>query len=433
MKYTAMQAWQLKNFGMKTYFMNEDGEVKNTAVNVGCMGCGKTYSTMQAFGLYLLKLKRLSYSNLGFILMGRTRDIVQKVMCNQLAELFGSDFHFDNSRKSGFTCNARLFGFPIYIVGVNDTTSEERNRGLSNIVGIIVEELALINHDEYLKFKGRLRNNIDLPEEFANPWVIANTNPEAPTNWVLKDIQAGKIKLIQWKHKDAGWKGFAAKMRSLKEDLADNPAFYERYVLGRWKVAEGLVFSCFRENRNVIKEVNGGSDVTVDYNYVQRSWISIDYGSNHKTSVQVHHITYQGIRLIERNKTFERTSISKIVDYMLEQYDNVRSLSNIRPVNIYVDSAAQAVIDECRDRGVEALNAKKDVAAGIAYVNDLFESGQLLILLNDGTQELIDEIYSYKYDDREKAKDGAVIKIGDDCCDALRYGVYSDAKYNGLI
>lgn len=423
MKYTAMQAWQLKNFGMKTYFMNEDGEVKNTAVNVGCMGCGKTYSTMQAFGLYLLKLKRLGYSNLGFILMGRTRDIVQKVMCNQLAELFGSDFRFDNSRKSGFTCNARLFGFPIYIVGVNDTTSEERNRGLSNIVGIIVEELALINHDEYLKFKGRLRNNIDLPEEFANPWVIANTNPEAPTNWVLKDIQAGKIKLIQWKHKDAGWKGFAAKMKSLKEDLADNPAFYERYVLGRWKVAEGLVFSCFNAKKNVIEG-------DIDYSYVLRSWIAVDYGSNHKTSVQVHHMLKTGIRIVETNVTFTRTSVSTICNKIEELYDEQLSLNHVKTINIYVDGAAQAVVDQLREDGITALNAKKDVMPGNTYVNEQFNSGMLIILLNEGTQELIDEIYGYKYKETPNAKDGEVVKIDDDCCDAMRYGVYSDAKYN---
>lgn len=429
MAYTAMQKWQLNNFGKKTYFMNADGDLLDQVVNCGCMGCGKTYNIMEAFGYYLIGLKQQGYSDLSYVLIGKTYNAIKKNMLNVLSKLFGDDFKYDHSTKNGQVCDARLFGFPIFLVALNDVNAETRIRGLSGITGAILDEHVLIAEDAYALILSRIRGGQELPDEYMNNWLVSSTNPDSPSHWLLKNyIQKGLVKLIQWHHRDAGWAGFKQYMERLKRAYRHMPAFYERYVLGRWKAAEGLVFSSFNAKVNVVDD---GS--IVDYNYVQRSWISIDYGSNHKTSVQVHHITYQGIRLIERNKTFERTSISKIVDYMLKQYDNVRSLNNIRPVNIYVDSAAQAVIDECRDRGVEALNAKKDVTAGNAYVNALFEAGQLIILLNEGTQELIDEIYSYKYDDREKAKDGAVVKIGDDCCDALRYGVYSDAKYNGLI
>lgn len=424
-----MQAWQLNNFGKQAYFTNADGELMDQAVNVGCMGCGKTHTIMEAFGLYCLQLREEGYRDFRFALVGKTLNAIKKNMLNVLSQLYGDNFKYDHSTSSGQVCDARLFGFPLFFVPLNDTHAEARIRGLSDITGVILDEHVLIPEDQYALLLGRIRSERKLPYPYMNEWLISSTNPDSPSHWLLKNyINKGAVKLIQWHHRDAGWSGFKNYITRLAKMYRHMPAFFQRYILGRWTVAEGLVFSAFNAKVNVVDD---GS--AVDYNYVQRSWISIDYGSNHKTSVQVHHITYQGIRLIERNKTFERTSISKIVDYMLEQYDNVRSLSNIRPVNIYVDSAAQAVIDECRDRGVEALNAKKDVTAGNAYVNALFEAGQLIILLNEGTQELLDEIYSYKYDDRENAKDGAVVKIGDDCCDALRYGVYSDAKYNGLI
>lgn len=430
MGYTAMQKWQLNNFGKKTYFMTRDGDLLDQAVNIGCMGCGKTHELMEAFGYYLLKLRELGYKDMHYVLVGRTQDAVKKNMANVLAKLFGTDFKYDHSTSSGIVCNARLFGFPLFFIGVNDTNAESRIRGLSDITGMILDEHVLIPEEQYILILTRLRGGPDLPDEYMKNWMISSTNPDSPSHWLLKNyIQPGLVKVIQWHHRDAGWNGFEQYMKRIKLRFLHMPAFYERYVLGRWKAAEGLVFSAFNPKLNTVEG-------NVDFNYVKRSWISIDYGSNHKTSIQVHHMFVTGIRVIEKNITFTRTSVSRICQAVMDELEYIMNNTHKqqRDINIYVDSAAQAVIDELRDTwGVDALNAKKDVAAGIEYVNSQFDNGMLIILHNDGTQELVDEIYTYKYKDKDGAKDNEVVKINDDCCDAMRYGVYSDAKYNNAL
>lgn len=429
MKYTPMQAWQLNNFGKQAYFTNVDGELLDQAVNVGCMGCGKTHTIMEAFGLYCLQLREEGYRDFRFALVGKTLNAIKKNMLNVLSQLYGDNFKYDHSTSSGQVCDARLFGFPLFFVPLNDTHAEARIRGLSDITGVILDEHVLIPEDQYALLLGRIRSERKLPYPYMNEWLISSTNPDSPSHWLLKNyINKGAVKLIQWHHRDAGWSGFKNYITRLAKMYRHMPAFYQRYILGRWTTAEGLVFTCFSP-RNV-------TEGNVDFNYVKRSWISIDYGSNHKTSIQVHHMLVTGIRVIEKNITFTRTSVSRICQAVMDELEYVMENTHKqqRDINIYVDSAAQAVIDELRDTwGVDALNAKKDVAAGIEYVNSQFDNGMLIILLNAGTQELIDEIYTYKYKDKEGAKDNDVVKINDDCCDAMRYGVYSDAKYNNAL
>ena len=424
MSYTAMQAWQLANFGKKTYFMNSDGDLLDQAVNIGCMGCGKTYNIMESFGYYLLSLKELGYKDLKYVLIGKTYNAIKKNMLNVLSKLYGSDFRYDHSTKEGMVCDARLFGFPLFFIPLNDSQAETRIRGLSDITGAILDEHVLIPEEQYVLILSRIRGGADLPPEYMNNWLISSTNPDSPSHWLLKNyIQKGLIKVIQWRHRDAGWNGFHLYMERIKRTYRHMPAFYERYVLGRWKAAEGLVFSAFNAKMNVVEG-------NIDYNYVLRSWISVDYGSNHKTSVQVHHMLTTGIRVVSQNVTFTRTSVSAICRRIASLLDEQRAYNSNKTINIYVDSAAQSIIDELREMQIDALNAKKDVIPGNTYVNEQFDSCMLIILLNEGTQELIDEIYGYKYKTAPNAKDGEVVKIDDDCCDALRYGVYSDAKYN---
>lgn len=423
MQYTAMQAWQINNFGKLPYFTNEDGDVFDQVVNTACMGVGKTYTLMEAFGYYLLGLREQGYTDLNYVLIGKTYNAIKKNMLNVLANLFGNDFRYDHSTKDGTVCDCRLFGFPIFLIPLNDANAESRIRGLSNITGAILDEHVLITEEAYILILSRIRGGKELPAGYMNNWLVSSTNPDSPSHWLLKNyILKGLVKTIQWHHRDAGWDGFIQYMERIKRTYRHMPAFYERYVLGRWKAAEGLVWSAFSK-ANI-------AEGAIDYSYVLRSWISIDYGSNHKTSVQVHHYMTTGMRVVSQNITFTRTSVSTICRKAAELLDEQREYNRNKQINIYVDSAAQAVIDELREMHIDALNAKKEVIPGNTYVNEQFSSGMLIILLNDGTQELIDEIYGYKYKTAPTAKDGDVVKIDDDCCDALRYGVYSDAKYN---
>ena len=46
-------------------------------------------------------------------------------MLNVFSELFGEDFKYDHSLKDGFSCDGRLFGFPLIYVPLNDVNAFE--------------------------------------------------------------------------------------------------------------------------------------------------------------------------------------------------------------------------------------------------------------------------------------------------------------------
>ena len=416
--YSLMQLWQIKHFGRKEYFKIA-GKNNKAVVNVGPMGVGKTYIIMVAFGLYILRLKELGYTDLRFALVGKTYNAIKRNMLNVLSANFGNDFKYDHSTKDGISCDGRLFGVPLFFIPLNDVNAESRIRGLTDINGCIIDELTLITEDQYALLLSRIRGGIDLPEPFVNNWVIASTNPDSPKHWLLVNyILTGLIKEIAWKCRDASWPGFKEYMSLIKRTYRHLQAFYQRYVLGRWSMAEGLVFNAFDPKYNVVVG-------DVDYAHINRTIITCDYGSNHKTAVHVINLTYFGVYIVSRTFNWQRTAISTIADNIADIYEE--ELKHCNNVTIYCDPAAASLKDEIRKHQLEVLNAKNDVASGIAFVNNLFTNRQLIILSNEGTEQLVTEIYGYKY-----KKDGSddVVKIDDDNCDALRYGVYSDYCFN---
>ena len=93
-------------------------------------------------------------------------------------------------------------------------------------------------------------------------------------------------------------------------------------------------------------------------------------------------------------------------------------------INFYCDTARPDLIQSMRTAGLRALNARKDVMAGIAEVASLYKQKRLFIV-KENVRRFPDEIYGYVW------KEGAdePVKENDDVQDAIRYGIYSDLKY----
>ena len=432
-QHSLLQLWTIKNFGKRCYFTMPSKPYNRRVVNVGPAGVGKTRSILEAFGIYLMNLKEKGYTKLNFALIGRTLSTIKKNMGNVLSELFGEDFRYDHSLINGTVVDARLFNYPLFFIPLNDANSEIRIRGLSAICGAVLDEHTALTEEQYSLILFRIRGGLQLPEPYVNNWLVSSTNPDSPSHWLKKNyIDKELIKVINWRCQDANWDGFKEYMDDQKKQNRHDKTRYERFVLGRWSFTEGLVFSSFRP-KNIVEG-------QVDYSQIKRTYLGVDYGSNHKTAIVVCHTTYQNVRIVSQVYNFERTAISDIANKIAELIDNeIAALLPYRQtvfghskvtINVFIDPAAQALADELRKLGIDPINGKNSHKDGIVFVNAQFNDCLLYILRNEGTQLLIDEIYNYKYNPSEKAKDGEVIKLNDDNCDGLRYAVYTDHCYN---
>lgn len=415
MGYSRKQLQVIKTFGKSC--------TPKFVLHSGPFGCGKTYSLAVAFGVYCLQLRNIGIKGLNFVLLGKTQQTVKKNICNVLSKVFGSDFRYDSSMKSGVIKDAVLFEQNLYIIGLNDTSSESKFRGISDIMGVLHDEAVLCTQEQFDYIMGRLRgeHNKNMPPEYLQQWYIGSTNPDSPKHFLLEYIKKGLLDMIQWHMEDAAWDGAEEYYEREKLLYKDNPSFYARYLLGEWVAADRMVYPMFNPKKHV------ADNVEIDYKAMRRNFISIDYGSDHPTAVLLISVNWQNIYIISKEYKFRNTAPSDIVQHIGLMIQFLID-SGSHCSGVYVDPSSVAIKDELKKHGIEYMNALNEHQAGIGFIQTLMALGRLIIL--DCCENLIGELYSYVYKDNNSGKD-EVVKVDDDFCDSMRYGCYTDSVLKG--
>lgn len=235
-------------------------------------------------------------------------------------------------------------------------------------------------------------------------------NPGSPQHWFYKEW------ILRHKERNALYLHFV---------MADNPGlsqktleryqtmfsgvFHERYILGRWVVAEGLVYPNFGESHIVDSLPERG-----------RYYISIDYGTQNPFSAglwcyadgvatRVREYYYSG-----RDTAVQRTD----EDYC----DAVEALAEDLPIeSIIVDPSAASFIAALRRRGrFTVRKAKNEVLDGIRLVAAYLQTNRIKI--HRSCADAIREFGIYRWDDNasRRGKD-TVVKENDHAMDDIRY------------
>lgn len=422
-------------------------------VHSGPFGVGKTRCLVEAFGLYCLRLKELGTTGLTFVLAGKTQQAVKRNMGNVLAGLFGQDFCYFKGNKDGLDRDAILFGQNIYIIGFNDAASREKFQGITDIMGILHDECTLCTQEQFDYAQGRLRGEVNqeqdndsliegdeyievessedwiksgaikLPDGTVPMWYVGSCNPDVPTHFIKKYIEDGLLVNVKWYMKDAIWKGAKDYYQKLALQYKDNPAFFNRYLKGLWTSADRMVYCMFQPKVHILRSV----DYDLDYRMFKRTFLSLDYGSDHPTGILLIHLNYQGIYIVSNEWKLKGTAPSDIAYKVgCEIQEAIDDGAHYKTV--YLDPSAKGIKDELLKSGINFTNAMNSHADGIGFIQTCLSTNRLYIM--DNCVELIGEIYSYRYKDNTTGKD-EVVKIGDDLVDALRYGVYTDSVVGG--
>ena len=200
------------------------------------------------------------------------------------------------------------------------------------------------------------------------------------------------------------------------ENLYADGVFYERYILGLWKKAEGLVYPMFNENTHVVAE-GTHSDVTQGVTDKPRYYISIDYGTVNPCSMGLWAVYknsairideyYHDARKAKRQKTDE------------EYYAALEKLAGDKTIErVIVDPSAASFKETIRRHGrFFVRDAVNDVIDGIRIVSLLLKSEK--ILFSDNCKDSISEFGMYAWD--EKAGGDKVWKEFDHAMDDIRY------------
>ena len=335
------------------------------------------------------------------MIIGVSRDSIQRNILSELCSLIGIT---PPTPKAAQIC---LYGRTIYLVGANDERAQRRIQGATLAIAY-VDELTLIPQGFFKMLLSRL--------SVTGAQLFGTTNPDSPFHWLRRDFLSKTdldMKVFKFVLDDNP---------SLSQSYIDNlkkeysGLWYRRYILGEWCLAEGLVYSGFDPDTDIIDSFPS---------WAPRYTIGIDYGTTNPTAF---------ILIGHNPKTYPNVWVEKEYFYDSKKYDrpktdgehaeSLQAFIDNKPIAaIYVDPSAASFKVECSRRGItNVIDADNSVLDGLRTVARLLADGTLKI--SRCCDNTIREFQSYVWDEKasENGKDKP-LKAHDHAMDALRYAV----------
>jgi PBSX family phage terminase large subunit len=313
-----------------------------------------------------------------------------------------------------------------FLFGGRDESSYTLIQGIT-LAGVLLDEVALMPRS--FVEQALARCSLD----GSRFWF--NCNPEYPGHWFnLEWIQAAESKNALHLHYTMDDNRSLSPAARERYDRLYQGVFYERYVLGLWRVAEGLVYTMFDKAMHVVPSVPREYEQYV---------VSCDYGTVNPTSMGLWGLCNGKWYRVREYYYDSRKEGSQRTDeehyHALEEL--VAAIPDIVTTNAWTGdterrSAIQRVIVdpsaasfmECIHRHGRfiAEKASNAVLSGIRDTATHLLAGDFFIC--DACKDCIREFGLYRWD--EKARDDRPLKTDDHAMDDMRYFVRSVFRPN---
>ena len=315
---------------------------------------------------------------------------------NGLFDLVGEG----NYKYNGSTGELEIAGRKIICIGASDERSENKIRGMT-LAGALCDEVTLFPKSFVEQLIGRC--------SVAGSQLFWNYNPDSPYHFIKQEY----IDNPKMKHLVKHWRFLMYDNPYLvktnpeyikQAETTYTGVFYKRNVRGEWALAEGIVYDNFTDKCIV-------DDLPEEFDEI---YVGVDHGVTHPATFIMIGVKDREVYVIKEFYQANRTN-SELADEFINFIDGY-SVDGIT-----VDSAAASLILEFNKRGIYTTDCNKDVIDGITLVTQLI--GEKRLFVHKSCKNLIKEFYTYSWDDKKSQSQGkdVVIKLNDDCCDALRY------------
>ena len=267
------------------------------------------------------------------------------------------------------------------------------------LAGVFLDEVALMPRSFVEQALARCS------VEGARLWF--SCNPDTPEHWFYKDwikrAQERNSLYLHFAMRDNP--SLSEKVLKRYESLYSG-VFYQRYIEGKWTVAEGLVYNF------------GEANITDEIPEYGEYYISCDYGTLNPFSAGLWCVLDGGKAVRIKEYYYDgRGERSQKTDE--EYYQELVKLAGDKPIrSVVVDPSAASFIACIRSkRQFKVMKANNDVLNGIRLTANLLKSGKILI--HRECRDTIREFALYRWD--EKSPEDRVIKENDHAMDDIRY------------
>lgn len=375
---------------------------KRWNVKSGATRSGKTY-----MDYYVIpkRIRAVAGKDGLVVILGNTKGTLQRNIIEPLQKIWSSvlvsDIKSDNT--------AMLFGEKCYCLGADKINQVDRIRG-SSIKYCYGDEVVTWHEDVFNMLKSRL----DKPYSRFD----GTCNPDSPNHWFYKFINDKNVDIYLQKYKIYDNPFLTSDFIKNLEREYSGTVFYDRYILGNWTLAEGLIYP---------EAANGTYTVSTSVErFFTQYYVSCDYGTLNPCSMGLWGLC-DGVwyRIREYYYSGRDKGKSKTDE---EYYTELEKLTNGLPIRaVIIDPSAASFIECIRRHGhFQVRQADNAVLDGIRNTAVAFNSGKIKIY--DCCTNTIAEFGAYRWD--EKSDQDKPIKENDHAMDDIRYFVQTIVSKN---
>ena len=388
--------WWMPNSPFRDY----DGIIADGAIR-----SGKTVSMETSFILWGMN----TFNDVDFALCGKTIGSLRRNVLRDFKKIAVSrGYEVDEKRSEKvITISGQGVSNRFYYFGGRDEASQDLIQGMT-LAGVLFDEVALMPES----FVNQATGRCSVPG--SKFWF--NCNPEGrlhwfKTGWINKYIEK-RLLYLHFTMDDN---------LSLAENIKERyrrmytGVFFNRFILGRWCAAEGVIYDCWSEERNGFD----AQEFRPWESNLYTHYVACDYGTTNPTvfldcyddgdTFWITREYYHDPSQTQRQKT------------TAEHADDLNEFLNTdMSAQIIVDPAAEDFKLELRNRGYRVKNADNDVLEGIRMVAAMMQMGAIKV--DKSCIHFRQEIETYIWDQKAKERgEEKPVKQKDHAMDAMRY------------
>ncbi len=365
-------------------------------IKEGATRSGKTYLD------YFLIPKRIrTCSGNGLIvLLGNTKGTLNRNILEPMRSIWGDEL----VGSIGSDNTVMLFGKKCHALGADKVTQVSKLQG-AGIEYCYGDEITTWHEDVFSMLKSRL----DKPNSIFD----GTCNPDSPNHWLLKFLESD-ADIFRQHYTIYDNPNLSAEFVKNLEREYSGTVYFDRFILGKWALAEGLIYPMFSREKHITDQIphSGNYFVSIDYGTLNPCSMGLwcASGSEAVRIKEFYHDGRQKQKLLTDEEYY--TELEKLTDGIPVQY-------------VVVDPSAASFIETVRRHGrFSVKKARNDVLDGIRYTAGLISADKIKI--HRSCENTIREFGAYCWD-TEQAEDKP-IKQNDHAMDDLRYFCYTIMK-----
>lgn len=367
----------------------------------GSIRSGKTISMIISFVAWSMT----SFQHENFIIAGKSMGALKRNVLEPMFKILnaqGLDYKYIRSENPHVVIGTNFY----YLFGASNESSQDTLQGLT-AAGAYADEAAL------------------MPQSFVNQ-MIGRCSVEGSKVW-LNCNPAGVFHFIKTDYIDRAYEKRILRLHfvlddnlTLSEEIKDRyrrmfrGVFYQRYILGQWVMAEGVIYDSFDAEKMVVTELP----------QMRKYWVGIDYGTSNATTFI---LCGQGVddRFYVIDEYYHSGAQSgrqkSPAEYSKDFIAWMSVRAEIKPEYVFVDPSAEGFIITLWNDGVRGVaQADNEVKLGIEMLSSIIADDKFRV--HRRCQNVLKEITSYVWDTKAQERgEDKPLKQNDHTLDPIRY------------